>query len=253
MNINQASNETGISKDMIRFYEKKGIIHPTRKENNYRDYSTHDLHLLILIKQYNALGIPLSTIKSMLNNNETTLAQLELNSHLEQLKNDAKWAYARYINALDLQIVFENYQNHIEWDTGTRDDLYYLPNNSNINYNHYVNSGIARPVYRIESRYLKEESYPADYGLLFPTNHLDDSVSSIKIPSHDFCRVITDVPSNSIISTTKLNSLLEEIHQNGYQETGDIFIYQFIGHSSKESMDTVCIEFTIKSVDSYQK
>ncbi len=253
MNINQASIETGISKDMIRFYEKKGIIHPTRKSNNYRDYSTHDLHLLILIKQYNALGIPLSTIKSMLKDNETESAHFELKSHIEQLKNDAKWAYARYINALDLQVVFDNYHNHIEWDTGTRGDLSYIPNNQVSNFNHFVNSGIARPVYRIQTKYLKDDSYPADFGLLFPTSHLEDNSSYIPIPSHDFCRVITDVPSNSIISTKKLNSLLETMHQNGYQEDGDIFIYQFIGHDSESYKDTVCIEFSIKSVDAYTK
>lgn len=48
MNIQEASKQTGISKDMIRFYEKKGLIHPKRSENHYRDYSIHDLHLLIL-------------------------------------------------------------------------------------------------------------------------------------------------------------------------------------------------------------
>lgn len=47
MNIQEASRQTGISKDMIRFYEKKDLIHPKRSENNYRDYSIHDLHLLI--------------------------------------------------------------------------------------------------------------------------------------------------------------------------------------------------------------
>ena len=55
-----------ISKDMIRFYEKKGLLHPKRLDNGYRDYSLQDVHRIILIKQYNSLGIPLHTIKEML-------------------------------------------------------------------------------------------------------------------------------------------------------------------------------------------
>ena len=38
MNIKDAKALTGISEQMIRFYEKKNIIHPQRnEENNYRD------------------------------------------------------------------------------------------------------------------------------------------------------------------------------------------------------------------------
>ena len=53
MNIQEASIATGISKDMIRFYEKKGLLHPSRNpENHYRDYSMGDIHILVTIKFY---------------------------------------------------------------------------------------------------------------------------------------------------------------------------------------------------------
>ncbi len=244
MNIKQASIETAISKDMIRFYEKKGIIHPKRKENGYRDYSTQDLHLLILIKQYNALGIPLSTIQSMLKDNDIDAGKQQLNTHITQLKQDVEYAYARYQNALDLQKLLETYQNKIPYEIGERYDLYYIPINSNSAYINLVNSGIARPVYRIQSSYLKQESYPSDFGLLFTTKNIEKPSKFTHIPKHKYYRTITKVPSNEIISTLKLNTLLQEVHQHGYQECGDIFIYQFIIDSTND-MDTICVEFTI--------
>ena len=90
MNIQEASKETGISKDMIRFYEKKGLIHPKRSENNYRDYSIHDLHLLILIKQYNSLGIPLSSIQSMFLNQNYQDATDQFSKQIDQLRQEQR-------------------------------------------------------------------------------------------------------------------------------------------------------------------
>lgn len=245
MNIKQASIETAISKDMIRFYEKKGIIHPKRKENGYRDYSTQDLHLLILIKQYNALGIPLSTIQSMLKDNDISVGKQQLNNHISQLKQDVEYSYARYHNALDLKVLLENYQNNILYETGIRQDLYYIPITPNFEYINLVNSGIARPVYHIQSEYLKQQTYPSDYGLLLITKNMKEDVKFTTIPKHKYYRVIAEVPSNHIISTSTLNSLIHQMHLNGYQECGDIFIYQFIMNSNS-NMDTICVEFTIK-------
>ena len=39
MNISEVELKTGITKQNIRLYEKKGLLHPRRnKENSYREY-----------------------------------------------------------------------------------------------------------------------------------------------------------------------------------------------------------------------
>lgn len=44
MNIHELEEKTGISKQNIRFYEKKGLLHPARNEvNRYREYTQEDL------------------------------------------------------------------------------------------------------------------------------------------------------------------------------------------------------------------
>ena len=37
--IGDVSQKLGISRDTLRFYEKKGVIHPEKQENGYRYYS----------------------------------------------------------------------------------------------------------------------------------------------------------------------------------------------------------------------
>ena len=52
MNIKNASILTGVSDQMIRYYEKLGLINPKRnKNNNYRDYQQADINNIVMIKQ----------------------------------------------------------------------------------------------------------------------------------------------------------------------------------------------------------
>lgn len=46
MNIAEAERRTGLSRANIRFYEKEGLLTPTRGENGYRDYTEDDVQTL---------------------------------------------------------------------------------------------------------------------------------------------------------------------------------------------------------------
>lgn len=67
MNIKEAEALTGITKQNIRFYEKKGLLSPHRnEENSYRDYSQEDVEILLQIKLLRKLDIPLEQIHRIL-------------------------------------------------------------------------------------------------------------------------------------------------------------------------------------------
>lgn len=65
MNIREIEEELGIPRANIRFYEKEGLLHPQRKENNYRDYSSDDLQTLKKIKLLRELDMPVETIRAV--------------------------------------------------------------------------------------------------------------------------------------------------------------------------------------------
>ncbi len=68
--IGEVSKILNISKEMIRYYEKKGAIHPNRKsDNNYRTYSTMDVFLLMEINRYQALNFSVKEISKLLQDN----------------------------------------------------------------------------------------------------------------------------------------------------------------------------------------
>lgn len=85
MNINELERLTGITKQNIRFYEKKGLLCPARNaENNYRAYTEDDLARLKAIKLLRKLDLSLEDIRRILQEEaplDETLAQ-----HLKALQ-----------------------------------------------------------------------------------------------------------------------------------------------------------------------
>ena len=67
MNIGQASQASGITPKMIRYYEEIGLIAPTgRSRANYRIYSEDDLHHLRFIKRARSLGFSMDEVALLL-------------------------------------------------------------------------------------------------------------------------------------------------------------------------------------------
>lgn len=67
MNIKQAQQLSGVSADNIRFYEKQGLLHPSRNQtNDYREYGEEEIRVLKLIRALRMLDMPLEQVKSVL-------------------------------------------------------------------------------------------------------------------------------------------------------------------------------------------
>lgn len=69
--------------DAVRYYEKLGLLHPTRNpSNNYRQFSSDDVRVMSVIQELTRLHIPLSVI-CKLEQNRTVPSTLSL-LHLEE-------------------------------------------------------------------------------------------------------------------------------------------------------------------------
>jgi Cu(I)-responsive transcriptional regulator len=67
MNIGEASNASGVSAKMIRYYEEIGLIRPMgRTGNNYRVYGDEEVHILRFIKRARNLGFSLEETETLL-------------------------------------------------------------------------------------------------------------------------------------------------------------------------------------------
>jgi len=103
--ISDISKMTGISPSGIRFYENAGVISPGRAKNQkYRDYSLHELHLLLLCKIYRDSGFSLSESINLLYCSET-----------EQIKHCCEQHYARLSDEINRkQILLETLGQRIK-------------------------------------------------------------------------------------------------------------------------------------------
>ena len=63
MTIKEMEERSGMTRANIRFYETEGLLHPTRQDNGYRDYSEEDLAELKKIKLLRSLELPLEGVR----------------------------------------------------------------------------------------------------------------------------------------------------------------------------------------------
>ncbi|MCT4584452.1 MAG: MerR family transcriptional regulator [Peptostreptococcaceae bacterium] len=93
--IKEISDIFNISPNKLRFYEKKGLIKPTRDDiNNYRYYDEKNIYKIQLILSYRKLGFSIESIKSILDNQDSKNTLLDnfynqiqfINNEFEKLK-----------------------------------------------------------------------------------------------------------------------------------------------------------------------
>ena len=64
MRIGQLSAATGLSRDALRFYEKRGLLTARRSENGYRSYAPEAAQWLRYVRTAQSLGFTLAEIEA---------------------------------------------------------------------------------------------------------------------------------------------------------------------------------------------
>lgn len=85
----EIQKETGLTGKAIEYYEDRGLIHPQKSENGYRDYSTEDLEILKKVSIFRKLGMNISDIGQCISSGGDTLSSV-LRKKQHQLDLDEK-------------------------------------------------------------------------------------------------------------------------------------------------------------------
>jgi len=64
MQIGELARHTGLSRDALRFYEKRGLIRALRRPNGYRHYEPEAVFVLDYVRTAQRLGFSLAEIES---------------------------------------------------------------------------------------------------------------------------------------------------------------------------------------------
>lgn len=66
LSIGQLASATGLAEKTIRYYEQVGVLPaPRRNAAGYRQYARGDVHRTLFIRRARALGLPLSSLKTL--------------------------------------------------------------------------------------------------------------------------------------------------------------------------------------------
>ncbi|QEN03648.1 Cd(II)/Pb(II)-responsive transcriptional regulator [Thiospirochaeta perfilievii] len=91
MKIGELSDQTGLTVETIRYYEKKSLLpEPNRTASNYRDYSKIHLERLLFIKNCRSLDMSHEEIKALLlfqdrKEDDCTCVNIIIEEHLEHV------------------------------------------------------------------------------------------------------------------------------------------------------------------------
>ena len=107
MLISEVTEQIGLSKKAIRFYEEKGLIKVARKENGYREYSEGDVLALNKIKFLRMCGISVSDIK-LLFENMVTLDDL-LQKRKKEIESEHDLHFSQFDN---ISQMIDSYKNN---------------------------------------------------------------------------------------------------------------------------------------------
>jgi len=67
LRIGALAKRSGLGVETIRFYEKKGLLEPSRRtQSGYREYSEADVWRLAFVRRAKDLGFPLAEIRDLL-------------------------------------------------------------------------------------------------------------------------------------------------------------------------------------------
>lgn len=87
--ISQTACMLSLSKDTLRYYDKIGLVKPTRGTNRYRFYTDFDLLILQYVEVMKFLGLSLSQIGIILRNTMEKTENDKINT-LDILKNKTR-------------------------------------------------------------------------------------------------------------------------------------------------------------------
>lgn len=245
MNIKQASEFTGISKDMIRFYEKKDIIHPMRMENGYRDYSEHDLLLLVTARQYNCLGIELDKISELMKKHDPELFRQEMSLAVQRLREEQEWLVQRENYAHHMENIFRMASEKIDHEEFNHVSFYFYPRTAVKPYANLYAYNNARPVFRIRRENIGYDSYPSEQGMLF-LKQVETDLPFTAYKSGKIVRFVRSLPPNTEINGSLIHPLIRNLEAENYEVSGDIFVSLIMGDAEHQTNDLASIEIQVQ-------
>lgn len=114
--IGEISELFELSKDTLRFYERKGLLSPVRGENNYRIYRSIDLWKLNIIKRLRGLNFSIKDIKYFLDHRTRSTELSYLKKEKEIIEKELNRLKKQHLSICDSLNELENIIEFNQYD-----------------------------------------------------------------------------------------------------------------------------------------
>lgn len=106
--IGEVSSRLGLSRDTLRFYEKKGIIQPEKQDNGYRAYTYEDIRKLLNVMFYRRLNFSLEDINRILYKNSFPSYRSMIQEKITEEKLQVEKHKQSLVQLTHLQQIYKN-------------------------------------------------------------------------------------------------------------------------------------------------
>ncbi|KPU43141.1 HTH-type transcriptional regulator CueR [Oxobacter pfennigii] len=89
--ISRAAKILGLSSEMLRYYERQGIIAPERASNGYRYFSFKDINMLMGARRYQGMGFSVEEVGVLINFASFNDIQQNLNEMEKKITKEIRW------------------------------------------------------------------------------------------------------------------------------------------------------------------
>lgn len=117
MTIKEIEKELNIPRATVRFYEKEGLLEPSREENGYRDYSSEDVERIKKIVIFRKIGLSVSDIEDLLDGAAELPGVLDENiANLEKQMEELKGAISISKKLKEEAVTMSSFETDDYWN-----------------------------------------------------------------------------------------------------------------------------------------
>ncbi|MDK2965921.1 MerR family transcriptional regulator [Lacrimispora sp.] len=233
--IGEVSLRLGLSRDTLRFYEKKGIIQPDKEDNGYRSYTYEDISRLLDIMYYRRLHFSLEDIERFLYKSSLHSSRSMIQEKITEEKEQLELHRQSLMHLNQLKTIYDNVKQGLNrYQTGPMLSHYKINDSEEINDLGIPDLCAPFQEYEIKEKHVKRKE---DFFLLSEETasamHMNSDLKKFPILKWETC-VYTVIDSDSLIpDEDKILAAVNWGKKQGYTLTGTAYCGAVTGYAPK--------------------
>lgn len=234
--IGEVSGRLGLSRDTLRFYEKKGIIQPEKQKNGYRTYTYEDIKKLSSIMFYRKLNFSIEDISRILYKSSFPSYCSMIQEKIAEEKQELEKHRKSLVHLTHLQKHYKNLEQSLNrYDLRPMPPYYQVPDNRFIHQTGILDLCYVCQEYRIQNHSAQQ----VDEFFMIPKDtasvmKLKQGLNHHPLLMQEQCVYTVANSGNLILESQAVLDAASWARKNGYSPLGLAYSSHFLSCSFKD-------------------